>query len=934
MNRLLRVLSFSRQLASSFLAVISLVFFCAACAGAQSAALRAAATSVDGAHGLAVDPFTITTISLPEGVDGEAFSAQLASKGGTGKVTWKLSTGSGLVNGLTLSSAGKISGKPTASTDGAGSFKVVATDSARPVHTVNAKIAYIINPEDGDFRITTTELANAMVGAPYSASLKSSGGVGAVTYKLIDRTTLPAGLTVSVAGKISGKPTKASTGPDFWVQAADSSKPKAKTVTAYLGIVVEPAAVSSLKVETANLPGATVDTSYSATLKATGGITPYMWSIAAGSRAPGGLTLAASGLLTGKPTTSSGDTPTSFVVEVKDSTAHTAKGTVSIQINPATNSTPLTVNSTIAPGYVDADYLADILVTGGTPPYTYSGESRLPEGLFLKSDGAVYGIPQQQEGETSFTIKVTDSSQPARAVTTGISMNIYAAPSQCTPTGSSSTTLAWLKGAYSFETEDVDLAGSGKLSGILGILTADGKGNVSGGFYDWNSPYFTGEMQGTFSGTYAIGASGRGIVNLTLPVDGLNVNHAYCIALDSMSGDVAGAGQMIEADTSDIIAHGRFYALGSTTPSPSSLKGTWVFGLQGNLLDANFNMDRTAIAGFVTLDGAGHVTAGQWDYSADETGAGGVLTNEYQAAVPLSGSYTMASSGRGIINLQADTPNGPQELDFITYVAGPNKILLLTANADYDENIDAFAPIVEGIGILSTGATFTNSDLNGPSIITSQGLSVDTGNDLSYGRLVQAGIWTWDGNGNLSGSEDKNSAGSVVTALQDSIKATYKVDSNGYATLTPTNVETAPNFYLVGANDGFGVQANNSVNLYRLEDQIVPSGGYTATSIQGTFSRGSLWFSYADQTAESGIAAVNNSAANFAYDMDENSQGVIQIGQSSTVTYQANANGRFQTPATGVAGSAIYFVSPQKAYAIDLNSDSAFSTLFELNFFQ
>ena len=61
-------------------------------------------------------PLTITTTSLPKGKLAKAYSATLTAVGGTGSYTWSLAAGK-LPKGLTLSSAGVISGKP----------KVVAT---------------------------------------------------------------------------------------------------------------------------------------------------------------------------------------------------------------------------------------------------------------------------------------------------------------------------------------------------------------------------------------------------------------------------------------------------------------------------------------------------------------------------------------------------------------------------------------------------------------------------------------------------------------------------------------------------------------------------------------------------------------------------------------------------------------------------------------
>ena len=63
-----------------------------------------------------------------------------------------------------------------------------------------------------------------------------------------------------------------------------------------------PAEPEAPTITTTSLPGGTVGESYSATLEATGGATPYTWSVASGSL-PGGLSLSSAGVISGTPTT-------------------------------------------------------------------------------------------------------------------------------------------------------------------------------------------------------------------------------------------------------------------------------------------------------------------------------------------------------------------------------------------------------------------------------------------------------------------------------------------------------------------------------------------------------------------------------------------------------------------------------------------------------
>ena len=90
---------------------------------------------------------------------------------------------------------------------------------------------------------------------------------------------------------------------------------------------------SPVSITTASLPNGTVQTAYSATLQATGGTTPYTWSVTSGSL-PAGLSLAgATGIISGTPTTAG---TSSFTVQVVDSAANKASAGFTITISGGT----------------------------------------------------------------------------------------------------------------------------------------------------------------------------------------------------------------------------------------------------------------------------------------------------------------------------------------------------------------------------------------------------------------------------------------------------------------------------------------------------------------------------------------------------------------------------------------------------------------------
>src|SRR4029077_4901835 len=181
--------------------------------------------------------------------------------------------------------------------------------------------------------------------------------------------TLPTGLSlVSSTGVISGTPTGIGTS-NFTVQVTDanslaSAQPLSLTV------------VAPLTVTTTSLPNGTQSAAYSTTLAATGGTTPYTWSVSVGAL-PAGLALASStGVISGTPT---GTGTTNFTVKVTDANSKTA----TMALNLTAVVPPITVTTTSLPnGTLNTAYTTTLTATGGTTPYSWSvSVGTLPAGL-------------------------------------------------------------------------------------------------------------------------------------------------------------------------------------------------------------------------------------------------------------------------------------------------------------------------------------------------------------------------------------------------------------------------------------------------------------------------------------------------------------------------------------------------------------------------
>ncbi|MGH9735298.1 MAG: putative Ig domain-containing protein [Candidatus Acidiferrales bacterium] len=196
----------------------------------------------------------------------------------------------------------------------------------------------------------------------------------------------------------------------------------------------------SVAISTSTLPSGTVGTAYSATLQATGGSTPYDWSVSTGSL-PAGLTLnASSGLISGTPTASG---TTNFTAQVSDASNNTATKSLSIAVSAASQA--LTITTTSVPnGSTNTAYSAFLYAGGGKTPYKWSiSGGALPAGLTLNaSSGLISGTPTAS-GTTNFTAQVSDASN--NTATKSLSIAVSAASQALTitttsvPNGSTNT---------------------------------------------------------------------------------------------------------------------------------------------------------------------------------------------------------------------------------------------------------------------------------------------------------------------------------------------------------------------------------------------------------------------------------------------------------------------------------------------------------------
>ncbi|MFH1809394.1 MAG: Ig domain-containing protein [Pseudomonadota bacterium] len=256
--------------------------------------------------------------------------------------------------------------------------------------------------QEGAPSVVTTALPPATVGQAYMTNLQAQGGAPPYSWS-VTVGSLPAGLTLSPSGTLLGTPTAAGSFA-FSVEVADS---QAHTGSAALGVEVY--AEGPLSVVTTSLPAAEHGLDYSATLQASGGVTPYGWQLLSGPL-PQGLGLWSHGEITGVPA-EIGDFP--LTLRVFDASTPAAYATVdltlTVEIAPLAITGDNTINLlltrvVILPTLVQLiPYLTNLQVLGGLPPYAWSEQDPptglgwlisswgLPDGLTLSAEGRLSG---------------------------------------------------------------------------------------------------------------------------------------------------------------------------------------------------------------------------------------------------------------------------------------------------------------------------------------------------------------------------------------------------------------------------------------------------------------------------------------------------------------------------------------------------------------
>jgi hypothetical protein len=724
---------------------------------------------------ITLSPSTTQTVDPGQSL---AITATLTNDSSNKGVAWSL-TGPGTLTNETLTSVTYVA--PTVASANS-SATVTATSNANT--SVTATLTITIST--AILGITPTTLPAATVGAPYTAYISAIGGASGTFTWSITSGSLPAGLSMSPSTTstvtISGTPTTVGTS-DFTIQVVDSAS---NTASQALAIAVSKPA--PLTILTSSLPSGTVNSPYSASLQATGGIEPYTWSITSGTL-PVGLAFTPAGLISGTPAASG---TSSFTAQVTDSTTPTPQSQtvdLSITINPQTsNNMKLNGNYAfqvsgfdpnglfLAAGSFFADGNGNI--TGGVMdtndptsvqtdvPFvgTYAIESNNLGMLCFNPSGSTcartFALAMSADGNSRI-IEFDD--------TTGTGTRDSGVLLKQDPTAFSTAAISGYY-AFGFLGEDA----KGNRYGLAGEFGADGAGNIPGGQLDSDDAGTLGTAV-SFSGTYTAPSStnGRGTAKLT--VSGVTTSYSFYVVSASnllmMEVDPVSSGNgLVSGPILQQSAYGSF--------SNGSIVLT-------SAVETTAKCDSTsAQAQAGILNSVGNGTIG---LSADQN-CGGTLTQPSG-----QGSYSVASNGRTTVNIPLSDGS---TFAPVLYLVASNEAFLIGTDPGVSFGL------VQGqsggpYSVASLSGTYAGGSLAplSPAVNNQAGIAVVGSNTLTLTTNIS----------NTSGLSQNQTA-----------QVGYTVTSGGRVALTE-GTSTTEILYLISPSQyvGISTDANARVDAYQ-----------------------------------------------------------------------------------------------------------------------
>jgi hypothetical protein len=522
----------------------------------------------------------------------------------------------------------------------------------------------------------------------------------------------------------------------------------------------------------------------------------------------------------------------------------TAPGSDNNQVN-ITATTPAVPGSTTNTNIVTSN-TAVISLTAGTGLTVNPSTAIVPAGGTYQFN-AVFN----DANDTSVTWSVTPSGT-ANVGSINASTGLYTAPpfpplggtvqinaTQGTLTSSATATIVYsassLNGPFSFSYSGNDKTG---FLAAAGSFQADGQGHIVSGVQDTDS-FSTGpSTRVPISGTYTVAQDGRGTIVLKSGQGAGTTNTLQFVLSTNQHGlltrfDPAFTGSgTIDQQNLDALSN-----------APSVVTGPYVFKVSGG--DASFNP--LGIAGRFTSNGSGTIPNTATVIDLNDNGT--IKASDTTLAGTYAFDTLFPGSGRGTITLTSDSSG---TIQYAFYVVDGTHLRLVETDTNAYLEGDAYSGVA---GTSFTAATLANGNY-----------PFTEGGNSPTGLYTAGGIFTSDGNGNITGGIfDSNNAG-TQTATGGVMMGTCTYTVNQTTTRIDLRLQLASG--ACGATNGpttaefIGYPSANGPTLLLEVDPIaVASGLALLQTADVTTFNGNLAFSL------SGRGLIHNSVASIQGDV-------------------------------------------------------------------
>jgi Putative Ig domain len=682
-------------------------------------------------------------------------------------VTWSL-TGAGALSSTTTTAA--VYNAP-ASVTSATTVTVTATSVTYPAQLASLKITLQPPPS-----ITTTSLPAASVSAAYKATVNESGGVPPFTYSL---TSAPAWMSLSSSTSntvdLTGTPSSSDEG-TFPVTIKVTDSMGLSGTSSGLTVTVTNLTITT----TSPLPNATVGTAYSQQFTATGGTSPYTWSVASGSTLPAGLTLSSSGLLSGTPTTAVSSA--TFGITVTDSETPAVSVTAQFTLTIGSSSNLTLLNGNYAFEFSGFNSGGAVVVAGS---FQADGQGNLKNGV--EDFNSITGTPTNQTFTGTYTVGTNGLGQLIFSSlagsptydfaidTTGQHGRMIEADStgvqgsgqlEAQSSGFNECTTNTLTGDYAFGVSGYSSAAGGISAGpvvVVGRFTAalpatsGSEGTLGSGELDANVPGQVITANSSLSGTYAasseaarctVALSAQSLPNMTFSVYPVSNALFFLVEIDDVSSQTSSTPYLTVGSFRPQIGY----------PFPASQSGGFVTGSSVGALTGQFFTNNVYVPDVAVVSVSATTGESSFNVSLTENRAGTL-----QPLTATSGSFIQPDpSGR------VATSGLDQQIDPVFYTINGNQAYCI---GGVDGN--PFFGIFES----QSSGPFSAASVEGSFIEGTLPPSISAVPNL-------VGELSFDGVSKVSGTEDSSTSSGQTVSGTYQLTSTGATDGSGTLTLS------------------------------------------------------------------------------------------------------------------------------------------------------